>query len=113
MTGSLDLRLALQGLLRDRAFTIAAIAMLALAIGLNATVFTVMDTMLFRGYPHVRESDRLAFLQERGPTGMCCISYPDVQEWRAQAQTFEANAYVGGRSITFRDGEGRGLWPGG
>ena len=54
-----DLRLALPGLRRDRAFTLAAIAMLALAIGLNVTVFTVMAAMLFRAYPLVKRNDRL------------------------------------------------------
>ena len=49
-----DLRFALRRLRRDRAFTLAAIAMLALAIGLNVTVFAVMNTMLFRGFPLVR-----------------------------------------------------------
>ncbi len=44
---------------RDRAFTLAAIAMLALAIGLTATVFTIMDATLFPGYPLVKRNDRL------------------------------------------------------
>ena len=54
-----DLRFALRGLLRDRGFTFAAIVMLAVAIGLNVTVFTVMDAILFRGAPLVRGNDRL------------------------------------------------------
>jgi hypothetical protein len=54
---SYDLRFALRGLWRDRAFTFAATAMLALAIGLNVTVFTVMDAMLFRGAPLVKGND--------------------------------------------------------
>src|SRR5436305_1485216 len=85
-----DLRFAVRGLRRDRAFTLATIAMLALAIGLNATVFTVMDAMLFRGYPLVQRNDRLVYLQERYPSGRCCISYPDFEEWRSQAHTFDA-----------------------
>src|SRR5579864_9438689 len=64
-----DLRFALRGLRRDRAFTLAAIAMLALAIGLNVTVFTVMDAMLFRGFPLVKGNDRLVYLQKGSPTG--------------------------------------------
>ena len=102
-----DIRLALRGLGRDRGFTVAAIAMLSLAIGLNATVFTVMDAVLYRGYPLVERSDRLLFLQERGPTRPCCLSFADFSDWRAQAQSFEAMAYVGARPILFRDGNGR------
>jgi predicted permease len=102
-----DLRLSLRGLGRDRAFTLAAITMLTLAIALNVTVFTVMDAMLFRGFPFVRQNDRLVYLQERFPSGLCCISYMDFEEWREQAATFEGLAFVGERQITLRDGDGR------
>jgi putative ABC transport system permease protein len=101
-----DLRLALRGLRRDRAFTLAAVATLSLAIGLNATVFTVTDVMLFRGGPLIKRSDRLVYLQEHGPTIPCCLSYPDFEEWRAHAQSFEGMSFVGARSIAFRDGDG-------
>ena len=102
-----DLRLVLRGLRRDRAFTLAAVAMLALAIGLNVTVFAVMDTMLFRGFPLVQRNDRLVYLQERFPSGLCCMSYADFADWRAQAQAFESMAFVGSRNISFRDDDGR------
>src|SRR6266849_7518559 len=102
-----DLRFALRGLRRDRAFTLAAIAMLALAIGLNVTVFTVMNTMLFRGYPIVKRNDRLVYLQERSPLRTNLISFADVEEWRAQAHAFEGIGYVSSRPLAFRDGEGR------
>jgi len=102
-----DLRSALRGLRRDRAFTVAAVTMLTLAITLNVTVFTVMDAMLFRGFPFVKQNDRLVYLQERFPPGLCCISYPDFEEWRTQAQAFEGMAFVGERAIALRDGDGR------
>jgi predicted permease len=102
-----DVKLALRGLRRDRGFTAAAIVTLSLAIGLNATVFTVMDAVLYRGYPLVERSDRVLFLQERGPTRPCCMSFADFSDWRAQAQSFEAMAFIGARPILFRDGDGR------
>src|SRR4051794_12028395 len=104
---SYDLRLTLRGLLRDRRFTVATIAMLALAIGLNTTVFTIMDTMLFRGYPLVKRNDRLVYLQERSPLRDHLMSYADFEDWRAQASAFEGLAFVSARAITFRDGDGR------
>ena len=104
-----DLRFTLRGLRRDRMFTVAVVAMLAVAIGLNVTVFAVMDTILFRGYPLVRRNDRLVYLQERGPSGACCISYRDFQDWRTQAHAFEGLAIVSEKAITFRDGDGRPL----
>lgn len=103
-----DLRFALRGLWRDRAFTITAIGTLALAIGLNATVFAVMNTMLFRGFPLVKRNDRLVYLQERYPPGVCCgtVSYVDFEDWRAHAPSFEGMAFIGIKHITFSDDGG-------
>ena len=101
-----DLRFALRGLRRDRAFTIMAIAMLALAIGLNVTVFLVMNTMLFRGFPLVKRNDRLVYIQERYPSGLCCLSYLDFEDWRSQAKSFAGMAFVAGRHFSFSESEG-------
>jgi predicted permease len=102
-----DTRVAARGLWRDRAFSLAAMAMLAIALGLNTTVFAIMDAMLFRGYPLVKENERLVYLQERGPSRACCISYLDFEDWRAEARSFEGLVFVGERGISFRDGDGR------
>src|SRR2546428_3924099 len=104
-----DLRLALRGLRRDWAFTLAAIAMLALAIGLNVTVFTIMNAMLFRGAPLATRSDRLVYVELRKPSGRAAsVLYADFEAWRSQAQAFEGLAFAGGGGpVTFRDG-GRG-----
>src|SRR5581483_2981416 len=54
----LDMRYAFRMLLRDRTFTAIAIFSLALGIGANAAIFSLMDTLLWRELP-VRDSDRL------------------------------------------------------
>ncbi len=104
-----DLRFALRRLRRDRAFTLTAIVTLALAIGLNVTVFAVMNTMLFRGYPLVQKNDRLVYIQEQYPSGTCCITYLDFEDWRAQAHSFEGMAFVGEKNISLSYGEGRSV----
>lgn len=104
-----DVRYSLRGLRRDRAFTLTAIVTLALAIGLNVTVFAVMDTMLFRGYPLVQGNDRLVYIQEHYPSGTCCITYLDFEDWRAQAHSFEGMAFVGETSISVTYGYGRSV----
>jgi putative ABC transport system permease protein len=75
---------------------------------LNVTVFAVMNTMLLRGFPLVKHNDRLVYLQERYPPGMCCgtVSYPDFEEWRTRAQSFEGMAFIGAQRITFADSGG-------
>ena len=102
-----DLRFAWRGLRRDRWFTLTAIAMLTLAIGLNVTVFAVMDTMLFRGLPLTRAPNRLVYLGERRMGGGGGLSYPDFEDWRGESRSFEGMAWVGGGRVSFKDGDGR------
>ena len=103
-----DLRFAFRGLVRDRGVASATVTMLALAIGLNVTVFTVTNAMLFRGFPLVARNDRLLYLQERSPSVSCCVSYADFEDWRAQSQTFQGMAFVASnKPITYRDSSGR------
>jgi hypothetical protein len=60
--------------------------MLALGIGVNAAVFTVTKAALFAGFPLVDRNDRLPYItSSRG----CCVSYPDFEDWRAQATSFD------------------------
>jgi hypothetical protein len=104
-----ELRYGLRTLRRDRAFTLTAIVTLALAVGLNVTVFAVMNTMLFRGFPLVQRNDRLVYIQEQYPSGTCCITYLDFEDWRAQAHSFEGMAFVGEKNISLSYGEGHSL----
>jgi len=104
-----ELCYGLRTLRRDRAFALTAIVTLALAIGLNVTVFAVMNTMLFRGFPLVQRNDRLVYIQEQYPSGTCCITYLDFEDWRAQAHSFEGMAFVGEKNISLSYGQGRSL----
>jgi putative ABC transport system permease protein len=104
-----DIRYSLRGLRRDRAYTLTAIVTLALAIGLNVTVFAVMNTMLFRGFPLVQRNDRLVYIQEHYPSGTGNITYLDFEDWRAQAHSFDGMAFVGEKSISVTYGEGRSV----
>ncbi len=101
-----ELRHGLRTLWRDRGYTLAAIAMLALAIGLNVTAFTVMQAMLFRGFPLVQGNDELVYLQERGPATRG-LSYADFADWRAQATSFQGMSFIGEKGIQLREGSGR------
>jgi hypothetical protein len=98
-----DVRYAARTLRKNSGFTLVAIAMLGLGIGINALVFTVADTVLYRGFPLVQRNDRLLYMTSgRG----CCVSYPDFEDWRAQARSFEGMALVHGLQQTFDDGGG-------
>jgi len=61
-----DLRFALRLLWRDRAFAATAVLTLALCIGANAAIFTVVQSVLLRPLPY-SEPERLVFLTDRFP----------------------------------------------
>jgi putative ABC transport system permease protein len=96
-----DLRYASRSLRRSPGFTLTAIAMLAIGIGLNAAVFTLMNTVLFKGFPLVKRNDRILYIS--GPGG---ISYPDFLDWRAQAKSFEDLAIIADLPISLSDESG-------
>src|SRR5215472_10964255 len=90
-----DLRHAVRALARERAFTLTSIVMLALVVGLNVAVFAVVNTMLFRGFPLVKNNNRLVYIQERYTlTYGCCLLYADFLAWRDQVHSFSAMAFV-------------------
>jgi putative ABC transport system permease protein len=99
-----DLRLSCRALIKNPGFTVVAVTMLALGIGVNATVFTVTNAVLFKGFPLVQRNDRLVYIAPRGSN--CCVSYPDFLDWRAQAKSFEGMAIVHGVGKILSDPSG-------
>jgi putative ABC transport system permease protein len=87
-----DLRFALRMLISHRWFSLAVVATLALGIGLNTMVFTLIYAVLFKPVP-VPGGERLVSIISRNTTmseGFLPMSYPDFQDFRAQATSFEA-----------------------
>ena len=83
-TARQDLRYGLRQLWRSPAFTIAALATLALGIGANTALFTLFQAMLIRPMTGVQQSDRLIWITgARAPDNFPVnISYPDFLEYR-------------------------------
>jgi predicted permease len=98
-----EFRYAIRGMRRAPGFTGVAVAILALGIGINAIVFTITEAVLFKGFPLVKENDRAVYLSSgRG----CCVSYPDFEDWRAQAKSFEGMEPIHGIQMSFSDTTG-------
>jgi putative ABC transport system permease protein len=84
-----DARYALRTFWLNPGFTAVALATLAVGIGANAAVFTITSGALFSGFPHVDPANRIAYIvgDPKGRAGT--TSYPDFEDWRAQAKSFK------------------------
>jgi hypothetical protein len=87
-----DLRLAIRGLRRSPLFSLVATLSLALGIGANTAIFTLMDQILLRKLP-VTDPDRLVMLYQQGAhngsnMGMRMHSYPVYQDLQQRADPF-------------------------
>ena len=86
-----DLRFALRMIFSHRWFSAAVVATLALGIGLNTMVFTLIYAVLFKPVP-VPGGARLVSIITRNVTirqGNLPMSLPDFQDYRAQTSSFE------------------------
>jgi hypothetical protein len=76
-------------LLKNPGVTVIVIIALALGIGANTAIFSVVNAVLIRPLPY-DESERLIFLNEKSAVlDEMSISYPNFLDWRAHNQTFE------------------------
>jgi predicted permease len=82
---SWDVGYGLRQFRQNPGFTSVAITMLALGIGVNGTVFTVTNGILFSGFPHVDPANRILYISGDSQG----VSYPDFEDWRAQAKSFD------------------------
>src|SRR6266446_6470129 len=85
-----DLRCAVRGLFRSPLFSIVAILSLALGIGANTAIFTLIDQIVLRKLP-VTAPDQLVMLYQQGAhngsnMGSRMHSYPIYQEYQKRAE---------------------------
>ena len=85
---SQDLRYALRGLRKHRGFTAVAVITLALGIGANTAIFTVINTILLRPLPY-EKPEQLVVLTEVISDRNAGVSYPNFVDWRTQNTVFE------------------------
>jgi putative ABC transport system permease protein len=101
-----DIRYAFRSLLKDRAVTAIVVACLALGIGINATLFSVVDGVLLQPLPFV-EPDRLVLFNEtfeRGGIREAGVSYLDLRDWKAATTSYTNIVGISGRNLALSDG---------
>ena len=84
-----DLRYAVRTLLSNPGFTAVAVTCLALGIGVNATIFSVVDGVILNPYPYP-DAERIVVLHatnQRAGVNRTGPSYLDFKDWRDAAKT--------------------------
>jgi putative ABC transport system permease protein len=101
-----DIRYAARTLRKSPAFTAIAVLCLALGIGVNATIFSVVDGVLLRPYPYP-DADRLLVINSRNlplRINRAGVSYSDFRDLREETTTLAGLAAFTQRSLTIADG---------
>lgn len=89
-----DARFAIRRLVKDRWFTLAAIVALALGIGANSAVFTLVNAVLLRGLPF-DQPDRIMWIDTEDTRGRRSgVSPQDFDDWRAASHSITGMTLV-------------------
>jgi hypothetical protein len=101
-----DVRYSLRSLAKRPTFTSVAVLTLALGIGANAAIFSVVNALVLTP-PHVADADRVAAIwqTEKEKRSKGFVSYLTLQDIRAASRTFESVAAYKSSSYVLFDGE--------
>src|SRR5436305_4371189 len=103
-----DLRFAFRQLVKNPGFTLIAIFALALGIGANTAIFSVVNAVLLKPLPYP-ESDKLIVVRERSSTfERGAVGYMNWLDWHASQRSFTDLVLVRRESLNFSMGAGVG-----
>jgi putative ABC transport system permease protein len=93
-----DVRYALRMLWKAPGFTAIALLTLALGIGANTAIFSVVYGVLLRPLPYADPASLIVLNETTPKVGTVSVSYPNFEDWREQSHTFSKMSAVVGVS---------------
>ncbi|MEP7340698.1 MAG: ABC transporter permease [Acidobacteriota bacterium] len=101
-----DLRYGARTLWKNPGFTLVVLATLALGIGINTAVYSVVDAVLFRPLPFAQPDRLVEIWQQEAKSGFAHpgLRWEAFQEWRGQTNLFERVEAYNPRSFTWTGG---------
>jgi len=87
-----DLRYAFRLLVKERSFTLVAAATLAIGIGANTAMFSVIESVLLEPLPY-RDPERLVWISEKdaaATSSLALVFGDDLEAWRSRSESFAA-----------------------
>jgi len=89
-----NLRYGFRMLAKSPGFTAVAVLTLALGIGANTTVFSVVNAVLLKVLPYPHAERLMAIVENEKVTGDVSVSWPDFIDWQKQNEVFQCRKWV-------------------
>ena len=100
-----DVRYGFRALLRSRAYSVAVLLTLVIALAANTTVLSVIEQVLVRSLPYDDESRLFMMLEGDGKGALRAPSYLTFLDWQQQSQTLDGVTFVRGNGALLLDCE--------
>jgi predicted permease len=95
-----DVRYAVRTLLRSPGFTIAAVLTLAMGIGANAAIFSVVHSVLLKPLPYADPEALVQVRETNNRGGSMAVAWPNFVDWREESRAFQGLVAYGVGSTT-------------
>ncbi|MBI1760543.1 MAG: ABC transporter permease [Acidobacteria bacterium] len=107
-----DLRYGARMLMKQPGFTLIAVVTLALGIGANTAIFSVVNAALLRPLPYVHAEQLVAVFVRTNSDPREYVAWPDLLDWRAQNRSFAQLAAFVPQSVNLTGRTGSQIEPG-
>ncbi len=100
-----DLRYGIRMLFKHRGLTAVALVTLALGIGANTAIFSVVNAVLLRPLPFAQSEQLVVSLTKTSKIPRDWVTYPDLRDWREQSQLVNEFAGFAAQSVNLTGGD--------